>query len=133
MAVCVCASGRAYAACCGRWHADEAAPSAEALMRSRYAAFVLLDQAYLLATWHRTTRPASVDFQSGLKWLGLDVIDRCETGVDAAEVEFIARYRIGGGTAARLHERSRFIREDGAWFYVDGTMREKQSGRELAR
>lgn len=89
-------------------------------MRSRYSAFVAHDEPYLLATWHASTRPASVSFDSSQKWLGLKIVDARVTGVDTAEVEFIARYRIGGGSAARLHERSRFVREGGRWFYIDG-------------
>src|SRR6187399_558816 len=110
---CPCSSSRSYDACCGRWHAGEPAPTAEALMRSRYAAFVLKNEGYLLATWHASTRPASVAFESAQKWLGLRIVAARDTGADAAEVEFIARYRVGGGSAARLHECSRFVRESG--------------------
>jgi SEC-C motif domain protein len=113
---------RAYRACCGRWHAGEPAPDAEALMRSRYSAFTLCDEPYLLATWHSSTRPASVPFEASQKWLGLKIVDARTTGVATAEVEFIARYRLGGGAAARHHERSRFVLEGGRWFYVDGDL-----------
>ena len=111
-----------YADCCGRFvdHFDAVpAPDAEHLMRSRYSAFVHEQADYLLATWHRSTRPASLDFDAGAKWLGLEVRDHKVTGADTAEVEFVARYRVTGA-AVRLHERSRFVREDGRWFYVDG-------------
>jgi len=112
----------AYAECCGRFidHFDAApAPDAEHLMRSRYSAFVLARADYLLATWHSTTRPASLDFDAGAKWLGLEVREHKATGADSAEVVFVARYRVDG-RAVRLHERSRFVREAGRWFYVDG-------------
>lgn len=89
-------------------------------MRSRYSAFVLCNEPYLLATWHERARPASVPFEPKMKWLGLEVLDARVTGERTAEVEFIARYRVGGGSAARLHERSRFVLENGRWFYVDG-------------
>lgn len=92
-------------------------------MRSRYAAFVLCNEGYLLDTWHPGKRPASVPFDSRQQWLGLKIVDLLSTGPNTAEVEFIARYRVGGGSAARLHERSRFVREDGRWFYVDGDIR----------
>lgn len=118
-APCPCGSERPYADCCGRWHAGAAAPSAEALMRSRYAAFVLMLEPYLLATWHPRTRPPSVGFEPGTKWLGLSVGSTRDTGPDSAEVEFVARYRVGGGSAVRLVERSRFLRQDGRWYYVD--------------
>lgn len=112
----------AYADCCGRLvdHFNTTpAPDAEHLMRSRYSAFVREQASYLLATWHSSTRPASLDFDAGAKWLGLDVRQHQVTGPDTAEVAFVARYRVQG-QAVRLHERSRFVREDGRWFYVDG-------------
>ena len=115
----------ASADCCGRFvdHFNDApAPDAEHLMRSRYSAFVLEQADYLLATWHSSTRPASLDFDAGVKWLGLDVREHKTTHADAAEVEFVARYRVAGA-AVRLHECSRFVREDGRWFYVDGDQR----------
>ena len=113
-----------YAACCGRYldHWDEQpAPDAESLMRSRYSAFVLQRADYLLATWHAPQRPPSVDFDPGARWLGLEVRAARATGDDTAEVEFVARHRIAG-RAVRLHERSRFVREGGRWFYVDGVL-----------
>lgn len=88
-------------------------------MRSRYTAFVLERADYLQATWHPSTRPAALDFEPGTKWLGLAVRRHRPTGEDRAEVEFVARYRVGG-RAVRLHETSRFLREGGRWFYVDG-------------
>ena len=115
----------AYAECCARLvdRLDSTpAPDAEHLMRSRYSAFVMERSDYLLATWHSSTRPASLDFEAGAKWLGLEVREHQATGVDTAEVEFVARYRVGGA-AVRLNERSRFVREDGRWFYVDGDQR----------
>lgn len=93
-------------------------------MRSRYSAFVLNDAPYLLRTWHSRTRPASIEFDPAQKWLGLKIVAVAQDAADAAEVEFMARFRLGGGSAARLHERSRFIREQGQWFYVDGELRD---------
>ena len=95
------------------------APDAESLMRSRYSAFVRENAAYLLATWHARTRPAQLDFDPHARWLGLEVRAFRSTGSDHAEVEFVARYRLAG-RAVRLHERSRFQREAGRWYYVDG-------------
>src|SRR5262245_57449289 len=115
---CPCGSNATLDACCGRWHAGEPAPSAEALMRSRYTAFVLGNEPYLLLSWHPRTRPASVAFDHQQKWLGLKIVQTTTTGENTAEVEFIARFHIGGGSAARLHERSRFVRESGRWLYV---------------
>ena len=113
---------RTFEDCCGRWqHAP--APDAESLMRSRYSAFVRADVAYLLATWHPSTRPISLELEPGTRWLGLEVKGHWPAGDDRAEVEFVARSRpAAGGPALRLHERSRFIREGGRWFYVDGVM-----------
>lgn len=120
---CPCGSARSYEQCCRPWHAGEPAPSAEALMRSRYSAFVLRDEPYLLNTWHSAQRPGSIDFDPRQKWLGLKIVAARTTGPASAEVEFIARYRIGGGSAARLHELSRFVKEGERWMYVDGDLR----------
>ena len=117
---CPCTSGVVYGNCCGRWHAGEPAPTAEALMRSRYSAFVLLNEPYLLASWHSSRRPASIGFDPKQKWLGLKIVAARATSATTAEVEFIARIRSGGASAARLHERSRFVKEREFWFYVDG-------------
>ena len=111
---------RAYAACCGLAHTGEQpAPDAETLMRSRYSAFVLGDVPYLLRSWHSSTRPATLDLDAGTKWLGLEIKQHRSTSEDRAEVEFVARFRVTG-RAVRQHERSRFVREAGHWFYVDG-------------
>ena len=121
MSACPCGCGQAYAACCGRWHAGAAAPSAEALMRSRYSAFVLGLEPYLLASWHPSTRPASLGLadDGGTKWLGLEIRQARQQDETHATVEFVARYRIAG-RGHRLHEISRFVYEDSRWFYVDG-------------
>lgn len=119
---CPCGSGRTLAGCCGRWHAGEPAPDAEDLMRSRYAAYVLDRRDYLLASWHTSTRPAELPPpEPGLRWLGLDVRRHLRTDDDHATVEFVARSKLGG-RAHRLHEVSRFVREGGRWFYVDGDL-----------
>lgn len=120
------ARGRALAlaGCCGRYLADFAqlpAPDAESLMRSRYVAFVREDAPYLLATWHASTRPQELAFEPGLKWLGLAVREHRVLDADHAEVAFVARSRLGG-RAHRLQERSRFVREGGRWYYVDGDL-----------
>jgi SEC-C motif-containing protein len=124
---CPCGSGRDYDACCGRFHAGAAAPDAEALMRSRYCAYVREDAPYLLATWHPTTRPAQLTLggEAPARWLGLQVRRHVVTGVDTAIVEFVARYRIGN-RAQRLHETSRFVREDGHWHYLDGEFPDRE-------
>lgn len=119
---CPCGSGKSYGDCCAIPHAGLPATSAEVLMRSRYSAFVMRMEAYLYETWHPRTRPKNIrllGFDPPPKWLGLDV-RRTSTDGDKAEVEFVARYRTGGGPATRMHETSRFVREGGRWYYVDG-------------
>lgn len=120
---CPCGSGGAYTACCARWHAGAGhlqAPTAEALMRSRYSAFVQQRGDYLQDTWHPSTRPAQpVSFEAGLQWLGLEVKSHRVQSDTQAEVTFVARSK-SGGRAHRLQETSRFERVDGRWFYVDG-------------
>ncbi len=126
---CPCGSSRPYADCCGALHQSFAADgrlgaaSAEALMRSRYSAFVRGDLAYLQASWHASTRPAELaPDQAGLKWLGLEVRQHLSQDAEHATVEFVARSKLGG-RAHRLHEISRFVREDGVWYYLDGELK----------
>lgn len=90
-------------------------------MRSRYSAYVLRLDDYVLQTWHPQTRPLSLSLaDDATKWLGLNV-KRHETAGDAATVEFVARFRING-RGARMHEVSEFVYEDGRWFYVRGVV-----------
>ena len=117
---CPCGLPQPYASCCGRWHVGEPAPDAQALMRSRYAAYVLGRADYLCATWAPETRPADLEPDPpGLKWLGLEVRRHVRVDDSHAVVEFVARSKLGG-RAHRLHETSRFERRDGRWLYVDG-------------
>jgi SEC-C motif domain protein len=119
---CPCGSAKPYTDCCARYlDGDEAALTAEALMRSRYTAYTLGREDYLLATWHASTRPAALGLAEDIstKWLGLEVRRHEPQDAGHAIVEFVARYKVGG-RAHRLHETSRFVREDGQWFYVDG-------------
>ena len=112
----------AFADCCGRYiEQGQLPPDALHLMRSRYTAFVLENEAYLLHTWQKTNRPGKLEFDVGAKWLGLDIKDYVQKGLqegqETAEVEFVARVRLAG-KATRLHERSRFVCQDGQWLYV---------------
>jgi len=98
-------------------------PNAEALMRSRYSAYVLANVDYLKATWHPDFLPPSfaLDEQERVQWLGLQVKRHALRDDDHASVEFVARYKING-RAQRLHEVSRFVREQGRWYYLDGAL-----------
>lgn len=123
---CPCGSGAVLSRCCAPLiDGSHAAADALALMRSRYTAYTHLREDYLLATWHPATRPAALDLHHGpaQKWLDLKVL-RHEGDVanaDRAVVEFVARSKVGG-RALRLHEVSRFVRENGRWFYIDGVI-----------
>lgn len=122
---CPCGSGETLDACCGRYLVGlgegKRAPTAETLMRSRFTAFVLGDEAHLLATWHPDTRPADCPPDPDTRWLHLRIDEAVDgtmfhtTGV----VAFTATFRDSGGRG-ELHERSRFERVDGAWLYLDG-------------
>ncbi|MGI5453430.1 YchJ family protein [Streptomyces sp. CA-249302] len=115
---CPCGLAETYEKCCGRFHGGEAAaPTAEALMRSRYTAFVKRNERYLLGTWHPSTRPATVDFDPGTRWTGLEILGTTDGTAfhTTGTVTFRASFK--GGS---LHERSRFERVEGAWVYVDG-------------
>lgn len=121
---CPCASGDTFTACCGPLLDGAPAPTAERLMRSRYTAFAREDGRYLLRTWHPSTRPETIGFEPELQWRRLLIVERVAGGPFDTEgvVEFEAFWR-QGGTRGSLHERSRFVREDCIWLYVDGDIR----------
>ena len=123
MSLCPCGSATEFESCCGRYLSGAAAaPTAEALMRSRYVAYVRGDMAYIARTWDAATRPAALgEAEQGVEWLGLKIVSTQAGGSDDDEgaVEFVARYRAGGDEGS-MHEVSRFRREGGAWLYVDG-------------
>ena len=164
LTTCPCGLPAAYAACCERYlrgpryGANErtleagpehlAAPTAEALMRSRYSAYVARDARYLLATWHASTRPRRFDFPAGLRWLGLTVVRHEQSDAEHAIVEFVAHNEVrrpGPAPSVRsfaplpglrqrrvdartpstthiMHEVSRFVREADRWYYLDGVV-----------
>ncbi len=103
--------------------------TAEELMRSRFDAFKRADAAWLLRTWHPSTRPAALDLGDNPRWRGLQIIETVEGGPSdaAGVVEFRATYLEDGDGVGILHERSRFVREGGRWFYVDGEIRGRSS------
>ena len=119
---CPCGTALPYAECCGRLH-DGTAPAAtaEQLMRARYSAFAVGDAAYLRTTWHPTTRPRRLDLDPDVRWTGLEILAITGGSLLAAEgtVEFRASYVVASRTGAQ-HERSRFVREAGRWWYRDG-------------
>lgn len=117
---CPCGLAAAYGECCGRFHSGSAAaPTCEALMRSRYAAFAVRDAAYLLRTWHPETRPPGVDFDSATRWTGLEILDTTEGSAfhTTGTVTFRAHHT-DGGRPDSLQEQSRFVRHEGAWVYA---------------
>jgi SEC-C motif-containing protein len=123
---CPCASGASFTACCGRYLAGQDKPGrAEQLMRSRYTAYRLADGDYLYRTRHPDFRTGETAQQIAgiarqVKWQRLEIITARGAGDDrTGEVEFKAWYRQGQALAV-LHERSRFVREDGQWLYTDG-------------
>ena len=119
---CPCGTGLPLDDCCGPLHAGVAtAGTAERLMRSRYSAFAVGDPAYLLASWHSTTRPRTLDLDPDVRWTGLEVLATTGGALLAAEgtVEFRAHW-VSGSVPGTQHENSRFARENGAWRYVDG-------------
>lgn len=124
-APCPCGGGGAFGACCGPLLAGEVAPSPERLMRSRYTAFVLRDGAYLHETWHPGTRPERVEPDADTRWVGLEIlaVEGGEPGSTRGFVEFAASYRMPGvGGVQVQRERSRFVRQSGRWWYLDGTI-----------
>jgi SEC-C motif-containing protein len=128
---CPCGSDKSYAACCELLHNGAPAASAEALMRSRYSAFVLDLPDYLQRSWHHSVRAdealenAEVENRlANMRWLRLQIKRHEPIGENDAIVEFIAHYKIAGRAYA-LHETSRFVREGGHWFYIDGQIADR--------
>ncbi|MBL1271973.1 MAG: YchJ family protein [Oceanospirillales bacterium] len=115
---CPCGSQRRYAECCQRYHAGENAPTPEALMRSRFTAFVLKLEDYLRASWHDSTRPTALDLHHSPDWASLRILDSDENG-NTGHVHFQAIYRLNPGWGY-LQERSHFVRENGRWYYLEG-------------
>lgn len=119
-APCPCGLSAPYRDCCGRLHRGEAAaPTAELLMRSRFSAFSVGDDGYLLRTWHPATRPPRVDLDRTLRWVRLEILET--TGGSAFHTEGTVRFRahyLDRGNAGQLDEHSRFARQAGSWVYV---------------
>lgn len=120
---CHCGSGLTYNQCCRPLHDGKIAKTAEQLMRSRYSAYVQGDAAYLHKTWHQTTRPALKQLRQpeNVNWTGLTII-HTELGTETDKtglVEFIANFS-EKGVENQLHETSRFVKERGKWYYVEG-------------
>ncbi|WP_129656803.1 YchJ family protein [Rothia halotolerans] len=127
---CPCGTGEVYGSCCGPLHSGaREAPTAEALMRSRFCAFAVHDAAYLLRTWHPSTRPEELELDGTILWQRLEILGT-QGGPfdDAARVRFAAHYRSRPGIPPEervrgvQREDSRFLREDGRWLYVDGVV-----------
>ena len=124
--LCPCGSQSAFANCCEPYLLGTAiAPTAEALMRSRYTAYCRGQVDYLIATHHPSMRRPSdrANLSKSMQnttWLGLTVLntERGQPEDDTGIVEFVALYRTG--EVGQLHERSRFQKQKGRWFYVDG-------------
>jgi len=120
-AACPCRSGCPFGECCAPLlsTAKDASTALE-LMRSRYTAYALGDVAYLVRTWHPSTRPADLTLDAATRWRSLHIVDTVAGGPDDQEgvVEFVARYRDDDGPGL-LAERSRFRRDGGGWRYVD--------------
>ncbi|GMA87172.1 UPF0225 protein [Angustibacter aerolatus] len=119
---CPCGSGETYGACCGRLHDGTThAGTAEQAMRSRYSAFAVGDTAYLLATWHPSTRPATLELDTGTRWRFLEIVSTSGGGLLDTDgvVEFRAHH-VHDRARGVQHEVSRFTRVDGRWSYVDG-------------
>ncbi|MEO0683139.1 MAG: YchJ family metal-binding protein [Pseudomonadota bacterium] len=118
---CPCSSGKGCLACCGRLRAGAPAPTAEALLRARYAAYARGDATYVLSTWAPDSRPPSLDPDPARASTGLAVGSTRDTGPETAEVRFTARCR-QGAKKVRLTETSRFRLDGAGWVYVDGDL-----------
>ncbi|GAA3651081.1 YchJ family metal-binding protein [Nonomuraea antimicrobica] len=117
---CPCGLPADYPDCCGRFHRGEAAAAtAEQLMRSRFAAFGVRDEGYLLRTWHPTTRPARAGLDKRVTWVRLEVLE--STGGSVVHTEGTVRFRahyLDRGRPGEMEEHSRFVRHEGRWVYL---------------
>ena len=124
---CPCGSKKKYAKCCGQFIKDDNVPlTAEELMRSRFTAYAIKNEAYLLATWHESTRPSKLDLENDLtQWVKLDILKMVagKQSDDKGMVEFSAYFKVGDKSQA-LHEKSNFLKENGRWYYIDGNLNE---------
>ncbi len=120
---CPCGQPNPADACCyALFIGDTVADTCERLMRARYTAYVQRNESFLIASWHPSTRPENVPFDALTHWIGLKVINSRGGASDAlGEVEFIATFK-QQGKAYKMHERSRFVQEQGQWFYLDGAI-----------
>jgi SEC-C motif domain protein len=117
---CPCGSGESYDLCCGPLHAGQTnASTARTLMQSRFTAFAMGDERYLLATWHPSTRPARLELDDDRTWAHLEIVEAERGGLfdDSGVVEFRAHYRSDGRRGVQ-HERSTFSRDNGQWRYL---------------
>ena len=120
---CPCGTVLSYGECCGKYHTGTNAPTAEALMRSRFSAFVTGDEEYLLRTWDPVTRPEALDLaDSPIRFYRLDILDTQGGGLmdSSGVVEFEAFYK--GSAVGSQRERSSFRRFDGTWVYSTGEL-----------
>lgn len=120
--LCLCGSLKKYAACCQPLHQNtQLAQTPEQLMRSRYCAFALKLNQYLLKTWHPQTRPTTLNLDDQPHWVKLQILSSKQSG-DSGKVHFRALYN-EQGEVGFMEERSDFIRENGQWLYVSGKVK----------
>ena len=126
---CHCGNELSFEACCQPYiDGKDLPPTAEALMRSRYSAYVVGKVEYIATTHEPNTREevdaeAAKSWSDSATWVGLEVVSTEDGGTadSIGMVEFIARYTVED-VEYKHHERSTFRKEDDQWFYVDGDM-----------
>jgi SEC-C motif domain protein len=135
---CPCGTGAPLSQCCAPFHAGAAAPTALALMRSRYSAYVVGAIDYLVASHHESSReqidvPATERWSRQTVWQGLEILatEQGQPEDDDGVVEFIARGITDGAPFAQ-RERSRFRKQDGRWYYLDGKARAEPARKKAA-
>lgn len=116
---CPCGSGQTFEDCCGKYISYAHSPETpEQLMRSRYSAYVLKNEDYLLKSWHESTRPDSLDLDNDTtQWKQLKIISASENNVHF--VAFFSNSINAKESYFFLSEESEFIK-DKYWFYLKG-------------
>jgi SEC-C motif domain protein len=125
-ALCLCGSGVEYQQCCWPFHSGEKIPAtAEALMLSRYTAYVMHNASYLHETWDATKRPEKIDFsREKIDWLRLEITDTKKGGIkDSKGVVSFKAFYMQDGEEHVMNEISRFTKINGRWIYLDGVIK----------
>ena len=121
---CPCNSGKNYKECCKPYHKGKDPKTALILMRARYSAYIKGRDSFIEDTWHPSTRPENIDFDSDIKWTSLEIQDT-KLGTESDDTGFVTFYIrfIKDGFPGAMTEISEFIKESDRWYYLKGIIK----------